>query len=74
MASIAVKRIGRAKVHFRPAGEFDIVEVVFIDARGGKHRSKFALSDLIDSLSSLGNTEVVVDSVSTKADQVDLVR
>jgi hypothetical protein len=74
MASMTIKNLGKHKVHFKdPAKKHEVVEVVFVDARGGSHKAKFALKDLRDVLR-IPNGEVTVESVFTKADQVEIVR
>lgn len=77
MASMKIKNIGPAKVHFRDAcSEFELVEVELIDARGRRNKANFIKDDLLNALlmDYSKNGETVIDSIFTAADQKELVR
>jgi hypothetical protein len=80
MASVKIKNIGVHQVGLRepknPCKKFDLVvlELVFTDARGASHRSKFALEDLLAALGVEEGKEIVVDVVFTKDDKFEIVR
>jgi hypothetical protein len=75
MASIAFKNIGEQKILKKgPSEKLEVVEVIFTDARGREHRTKFALEDWRRVLEIQNGEEIVIDSVSIPSDRVDLVR
>lgn len=71
MAAIVVHKVTEQKVHFR-AEKVHVVEMEFVDSRGKPHKGKFALEDLLAVLNTQKPGEV--ESVSTKADQFEIVR
>jgi len=64
MARMEIRKMGKGQVPLRNFRKCEIVDIIFIDEQGKKHKGRFAVEDLRKALKIRKKTEAIVSEVS----------